>query len=188
MLTRFVIISLSFLVVPAGTAFAEKATTVQVAQVVLDRMPTTPRRPVVPRTRAADPSVARMLRQLGYRYQIKASGTYELRFKTTGKRHQVVRIESKVQVYGSYRARHICSFGIKTQGPPSAAIAYQLLKQNGDSKVGHWGIFKTGNFWLADFCAKMETGQGPQILKTYMLAVLNTADQMERKLTRGDRY
>ena len=136
MLKRIVVASVALLMIPTTGAFAEAPVKkTQVAQVILDKMPTRrvpTRGPTrVTPTRAADPRVAYQLRRLGYTYKILANGWYRLLFKTTGGRTQVVRISSKLFTYKQYQTRHICSFGYKSYGgPPSASVAFRLLKQN----------------------------------------------------------
>jgi len=188
MYKRLLLLAIALPTFFTGSAIAESGKEIRVAQVVPDVM--NRRRPVVRPTSAADPLVAKYLRQIGLRYKITSSGWYKVTLKTKNGRTQVVRISSKRYKYEKTYARHVCSVGLKTYGMPNARIAYRLLKENGSVKMGNWGILKlkNSNYWMADFCAKMLPGQGAAVLRDYIKMVMFRADQTERELTGRDAY
>lgn len=132
----------------------------------------------------ADPAVASLLEQLGYKYEIDGDGDYKLIMAIEGsERTQMVFVRSPVETYGRHRVREIWSPAYKADGGAfPGAVANRLLEASNDLKLGAW--VKNGGYAL--MVVKIDADAGAEALEQAITAAVTSADEMETELA-GDR-
>ncbi|WP_372013664.1 hypothetical protein [Pseudoxanthomonas sp. 10H] len=131
----------------------------------------------------ADPAVAVLLDQLGYRYEIDEDGDYKMTMSVDDdRRTQLVFVRSPVESYGRYRVREIWSPAYRS---PTAAfpgpVANRLLEASHDLKLGAW--VKQGGHAL--MVVKIDADADAEALEDAITAAVTSADEMEKELA-GD--
>lgn len=133
-----------------------------------------------------DPSVAKLLDQLGYKYEVDSEGDYRLTFgmdEDEDGRSQIVFVRSPVETYGSHKVREVWSPGYLSDTDEFPAnVANRLLAATQDSKLGAWA--KQGRY--AVFVVKLPADAGADELDDAVEAALRSADEMEAELTPGE--
>ena len=131
---------------------------------------------------AADPVVARMLDQLGYKYEVDGDGDYKLVMSVDDdRRSQLVFVRSPVETYGSYRVREVWSPAYQSSGAFPGPVANRLLEASNDLKLGAW--VKHGGHAL--MVVKIDADAGAAALEQAITAAVTSADEMEKELA-GD--
>lgn len=137
-------------------------------------------------TAERDPVVAKLLDQLGYKYEVDSEGDYRLTFdmdEDEDGRSQMVFVRSPVETYGSHKVREVWSPGYLSDGEEFPAnVANRLLAATQDSKLGAWA--KQGRY--AVFVVKLPADAGADELDDAVEAALRSADEMEAELTPGE--
>ena len=135
--------------------------------------------------KAADASIAPLLKALDYKYEVDEDGDYKLVFDVDdeGKRTQLVFVRSKVEEYGGERIREIWSAGYQMEkdGAFPADVANRLLVASMDSKMGGWG--KQGP--AAIYIVRIPANADKHTLDRALTAAIDSADEMEAELTPG---
>jgi hypothetical protein len=131
----------------------------------------------------ADPEVAAMLDELGYRYEIDRDGDYRLTMAVADdRRSQVVFVRSPVETYGSLRIREIWSPAYASAGDAfPGTVANRLLEASNELKLGAW--VKHGRH--AVMVVKIDAGADAGALEQAITAAATSADEMEMELA-GD--
>ncbi|UNK57317.1 YbjN domain-containing protein [Pseudoxanthomonas daejeonensis] len=133
----------------------------------------------------ADPSVAAMLDELGYKYEVDGDGDYKMIMALEGKdnaeRSQLVFVRSPVETYGTHRIREIWSPAYKSSGAFPGPVANRLLEASNDLKLGAW-VKHNGHALLV---VKLDAAAGAEALDQAINAAVTSADEMERELA-GD--
>ena len=141
--------------------------------------------------KAGDPRVKVLLDQIGYKYELTASGDFKLiPIKTEDGRSQLVYVNSNTQQYSSLEIREVLSPAYLSTGPLSAAVANRLLRENGEVKFGAWRveIHNNGQKYLALFAVQIAANSDAETLRLAIKSVLLVADRMEKELTGTDDY
>jgi hypothetical protein len=131
----------------------------------------------------ADPSIAPLLDQLGYKYEIDGDGDYKLVMAMDGsERSQLVFVRSPVESYGSYRVREVWSPAYKAAGAAfPGPVANRLLEASNDLKLGSW-VKNDGHALLV---IKLDAQASAAALQEAITAAVTSADEMEQELA-GD--
>ena len=134
----------------------------------------------------ADPSIAVLLDEIGYKYEVDGDGDYKLIMAIDGddgtERSQLVFVRSPVETYGSHRIREIWSPAYKaTRGAFPGPVANRLLEASNDLKLGAW-VKHNGH---AVIVVKLDAEAGALALEQAISAAVTSADEMERELA-GD--
>lgn len=142
--------------------------------------------PAAAATVERDPGVAKLLDQLGYKYEVDSEGDYRLTFgmdEDEDGRSQMVFVRSPVETYGSHKVREVWSPGYLSDADAFPAdVANRLLTATQDSKLGAWA--KQGRY--AVFVVKLPADAGADELDDAVEAALRSADEMEAELTPGE--
>ena len=141
--------------------------------------------------KAGDARVKALLDQIGYKYELTATGDFKLiPIKTEDGRSQLVYVNSNTQQYSSLEIREVMSPAYLSTGPLSAAVANRLLRENGEVKFGAWRveIHNNGQKYLALFAVQIAANSDAETLRLAIKSVLLVADRMEKELTGTDDY
>jgi hypothetical protein len=102
-----------------------------------------------PTTARGDNRVDQSLRQANLRYQQVPAGYYKVPFTIPGGGVQDVFVDNLTERYLHMEIRRVWSLGLALDGPPSADLAVQLLRNNGTRKMGAWEIHTVqGQTWV----------------------------------------
>jgi len=135
--------------------------------------------------RSADPSIARQLDGLEYKYQVDDDGDYKLTFNMDNGRSQLAFVISAVESFGEMKVREIWAPAYRApEGEFPAKVANRLLEDSQSSKLGAW--VKQGD--MAVFVVKLAADASQGQLDDALDFVLRTADQMELELTGKDEF
>jgi hypothetical protein len=131
----------------------------------------------------ADPAVAVLLDQLGYRYEIDVDGDYKMTMAVGDERRsQLVFVRSPVETYGSLRVREIWSPAYASPGGIfPGPVANRLLEASNDLKLGAW-VKQDGHALMV---VKIDAGADAEALGQAITAAATSADEMEMELA-GD--
>lgn len=137
----------------------------------------------------ADPRVAAALAANEVKYETADDGDYRVAFELEGGRSHRCVIRSNTYEYRGYEIREITAMALISQGPFDSRTANLLLRQNEQLKVGAWGVWRNeDDVHAAVFTAKVAADLPPNDLLGVIMAVLNTADEMEARLSGRDDY
>jgi hypothetical protein len=136
-----------------------------------------------------DPRVARALDSLEIRYGIDSDGDFKFLFHLEDGRTQQGFIRSQTYDFMGIEMREIFSVGLSSSGSFDARTANLLLAENENVKLGAWSVASNReDKHLAIFTAKIAADLDGRALVGAILAVLNTADKMEKRLSGRDDY
>ena len=103
----------------------------------------------------ADPSIAPLLEELGYEYELDEDGDYKMVMALDGGRTQMVFIRSGVETYGRHRVREIWSPAHRADaGAFPGPVANRLLEASHALKLGAW----VNNAGFAVLVVKVDAG------------------------------
>lgn len=139
-------------------------------------------------TPTPDSRIKDALEKLGLKYEVTKSGNFKVIFRVSDNRTQVVTIVSKTEKVEGLEIREIISPAYATKGEISGTISNQLLKDSYRKKLGAWTILQSDNDSLALFTAKVDANQTAADLKTSLLLTVYAADEMEKSLTKDDKF
>ncbi|HSI85047.1 MAG: hypothetical protein ACAI35_28465 [Candidatus Methylacidiphilales bacterium] len=140
-------------------------------------------------TKAGDPRVERLLKELELSYETDKDGDFKLTFMMEDNRSQVVFICSETAELGNFEIREVFSVAlIVEEGSLSADMANALLIYNSRVKLGSWRLIRQGKGCIAAFSAQIAANTDARSLMTTLRAVMATADEVEQKLTGEDRF
>lgn len=138
---------------------------------------------------SADPRVQQTLDELELRYQINEAGDYQIGFDLEEGRSQTGFIRSHTYEFLGMEIREIASAALLSQGPFDARTANILLQQNDQLKIGAWGVATDAEeTHAAVFTVKISAELPAQEFLGVLMTVLNTADQMEARLSGRDDF
>lgn len=135
-----------------------------------------------------DPRVARALEAEKLDYTIEESGEYSvvIEWSNDAGRSQLVRIPSDTFRWqgGEYRDVYSVAFRTAVGKPVEAKLADRLLIENNDSLLGFWA--KQGDTVMN--IARIRANATPSELRAAIVFVAETADELEKEVTRKDDY
>lgn len=134
-----------------------------------------------------DPRVKKVLDILELQYLIDNDGDFEVIMAIDDERSQIAFIDSETETLGSFEIREIWSVAYISEGFLDIDTANTLLLHNAEMKIGSWRLLSAGdNTFYATFCVQVAADCSPEAFLQALLVVLQTADEMEEKLTGDD--
>jgi len=135
-----------------------------------------------------DPRVSRALDAEKLRFEIEDSGEYSvvIEWSNDGGRTQLVRIPSDTFRWQGSEYRDVYSVAFVTDPgkPVDGALANRLLIENNDSLLGFWA--KQDDVVMN--IARIPADAPPSMLRAAVFFVGETADDLEKEVTRKDDY
>lgn len=139
--------------------------------------------------KGGDPRVARALDALEIQYEIDSDGDFHFGFELQDGRNQQGFIRSQTYEFMGLELREIFSVGLSSRGSFDARTANLLLHQNAQMKLGAWSVTSDReDNHLAIFTAKIAADLDGEELLGAIAVVLNTADDMENRLSGRDDF
>lgn len=136
-----------------------------------------------------DPRVARALDALDIKYRIDSDGDFQFGFELEDGRTQQGFIRSQTYEFMGLELREIFSVGLSSRGSFDARTANILLHENEKVKLGAWSVTSDReDNHLAIFTAKIAADLDGDELIGAILVVVNTADDMENRLSGRDDF
>ena len=144
----------------------------------------------VGRKKAGDKRVAAALDKAGLKYEMTESGDFKLLYELDDDRTQVVIIGSKTEKLGDLEIREVWSIAQQSDGEFDGETANALLVDNGNRKVGAWqvAVEEETDQHTAIFSAQVDAAAEADALAQVIVAVVQTADEMENELTEEDEF
>ena len=138
-------------------------------------------------SKQGDRRVQALLNDLELKYEIDNDGDFKVAFELEGGRSQVAFIRSETESLGKFEIREIFSVGYTSEGPLNADIANALLIYNAHVKLGSWQVARQhDDTCIAIFSAQIAANTDAKSIFTTLVAVIQTADEVEAKLTNGE--
>jgi hypothetical protein len=135
-----------------------------------------------------DPRISRALEAEKLRFEIEESGEYSvvIEWSNDDGRTQLVRIPSDTFRWQGVEYRDVYSIAFKTAPgkPVDGALANRMLVENNDSLLGFWA--KQGDVVMN--IARIPADAPPSMLRAAVFFVGETADNLEKEVTRKDDY
>jgi hypothetical protein len=135
-----------------------------------------------------DARISKALDSENLRYTVEESGEYSvvIEWSNDAGRTQLVRIPSDTFRWqgGEYRDVYSVAFVTDEDKPVEGALANRLLVENNDSLLGFWA--KQGDVVMN--IARIPAGATPSTLRAAVFFVAETADDLEKEVTRKDDY
>lgn len=129
------------------------------------------------------------LDQAGIKYEIADQSQFRIVFQLEGGRSQSVVVNSATEALGASEIREVWSVAaVSGKGGFSPEVLHALLAENQAKKLGAWSILARPEGEVAIFSAKIPADLSHEKLVDAVQAVLETADAMEKRLTRADDY
>lgn len=136
-----------------------------------------------------DPRIANALDSLEIKYQLDAIGNFGVGFELSDGRTQLGFIRSQTYEFMDLELREIFSIGLRSSGSFDARTANILLQENEHTKIGAWSVINDNDDnHLAVFTAKISADLDGKELAGAIIAVLNTTDEMEKRLSGRDDF
>jgi hypothetical protein len=132
-----------------------------------------------------DARVKEAIEKIGWNYEIDSDGDFKLVLEFEDERSQLVYVNSNTETYREFEIREVWSIGYIAENSLPQEVALTLLEDNYDKKIGAWNIQHVENQYVAVFAAKISALMTPDQLKSIILIVVESADELEKKLTDG---
>jgi hypothetical protein len=140
-------------------------------------------------TKEGDPRVKVLLDELELKYEVDSDGDFKVGFELDDGRSQVAFIRSETSELGKFEIREVFSVAFISDGPLDAGTANALLIYNAHVKLGSWRILRQqDDSCVAAFAAQIAANTDAKSLYTTLGAVINIADEVEKKLTGEDKF
>lgn len=137
----------------------------------------------------ADPRVKAWLDQAAIKYELGDQSRFQMVFQVAGNRTQAVFVNSATEEYGVLEIREIWSVATvagREGFRPETLKA--MLTETQTKKLGAWSVLTRPEGEAAVFSVKLPAEASADQLKSAVQAVLETADEFERKLTSRDDF
>lgn len=134
----------------------------------------------------ADPRVAVLLERAGLAYDIDDAGDYRVVTQFDDGRSQLVFIQSETLRLSDMELREIWSIGYLADDFLPASVARDLLRENGQLKLGAWQLDRFAGRETAIFRASIPADTDRETLLLAIKVVSATADAKEQALTGRD--
>jgi len=136
----------------------------------------------------ADPRVKAALVSLKYKYSVTDRNNYQVEFTLKDKRTQAVFINSATEKFGKLEIREVTSTAYKVKGALSAEQANRLLQDNNKRKWGGWRAVEEDGTTYVLYAVQLPAGADAATLDDAIDAVMYTADDMEKEVTKADEF
>ena len=141
-----------------------------------------------PAKKDGDPRIQTALDKLKYKYTVNGNKAYELTFDLKEKRSQLVFINSTTQTFSKMEMREITSTAYKVKGKIPADQALRLLADNDKRVWGSWRTVEEGDFTYVVYAVQLPADASAETLDKAIDAVMYTADDMEKEITKADDF
>lgn len=135
-----------------------------------------------------DPRVKTVLDSLKYKYTVTASKVYELTFDLKEKRSQMIHINTTTQKFSKLEIREVTSIAYKVKGKLAPDQALRLLADNDNRKWGGWRLVENEGFTYVLYAVQLPADSNAETLDNAIDAVMYTADDMEKEITKADEF
>jgi len=136
-----------------------------------------------------DPRVQALLEELELKYDITEDGDFRVGFNLEDGRAQLAFVRSDTSRFGNFDIREIFAVAHITEGPLDGQLANALLIYNAHVKLGSWRVERRADdSCVAAFAVQIAANTDAQSLYTALALVVNTADDIERKLDEEDKF
>lgn len=133
-----------------------------------------------------DERVEAALQDADYAWEIDSDGDFRAVLEFTDGRSQVLFVNSKTNRLGHMEVRDVWAVAATSKVGFSTEVMKRLLEASSSVKLGGWEITSMGDQELAVFRAKVAANSSSSALKTIVMAVATTADEMEKELLGTD--
>jgi hypothetical protein len=139
-----------------------------------------------------DSRIRKLLTELGLKYGVTESNRFKLTLglgASNGDRSQLVYVDSNTENYQDMGLREVWSIAYICTGQLPNATLRLLLKENETRKFGSWSIQTDdeGDDYVL-FKAHIGGNATKKAFKSAVNMVSESADEMEKKLTGGDKW
>ena len=140
--------------------------------------------------RKGDDRVRKLLDKEGLKYTCDDDGDFKLHYEIDKNRSQYVFISSETSKYGNMEIREVWSVGYITKEEFFMApnVMRELLLDSSKRKLGAWELLRSGGKEVGIFSAKISADVDLTTLLYTIRGVVNTADEVEDKLTSRDNF
>jgi hypothetical protein len=136
-----------------------------------------------------DSRVQALLNELEMEYDIDSDGDFRVGFRLEDGRTQLAFIRSETIQFGKFDIREIFSVAHISEGPLDADLANALLIYNAHIKLGSWRVQRQDDDkCIVAFAVQIAANTDAKSLYTAISLVINTADDVERKLNEEDKF
>ena len=136
-----------------------------------------------------DSRVQALLNELEMEYDIDSDGDFRVGFRLEDGRTQLAFIRSETTQFGEFDIREIFSVAHISDGPLDADLANALLIYNAHIKLGSWRVQRQDDDKrVVAFAVQIAANTDAKSLYTAISLVINTADDVERKLNEEDKF
>jgi hypothetical protein len=145
----------------------------------------TPLPPSTPPAPSHDDRVKSILDAEGVNYKITSQGNFKMTWKRNNGRTHVIVVKSKTWSLKPLEIREIWAAAYKTHGELSRDVAFRLLQDSNQRKLGAWEAHGDHDESTAVFVAKISADASAQRLMSAITLVLQVADDIEKELMDG---
>jgi hypothetical protein len=136
-----------------------------------------------------DSRVQALLDELELKYEVDGDGDFKVGFQLEGGRSQLAFIRSETTQFGKFDIREIFSVAHISEGPLDGGLANALLIYNAHVKLGSWRIERReDDTCIVAFAVQIAANTDAKSLYTALRLVINTADDVERKLDEEEKF
>jgi hypothetical protein len=136
-----------------------------------------------------DSRVQALLDELELQYDIDSDGDFRVGFQLEDGRTQLAFIRSETTQFGKFDIREIFSVAHISDGPLDGELANALLIYNARVKLGSWRVDRQGDdTCIVAFAVQIAANTDAKSLYTALRLVIETADDVERKLDEEDKF
>jgi hypothetical protein len=136
-----------------------------------------------------DSRVQALLEELELKYDIDSDGDFRVGFELDDGRTQLAFIRSETTQFGKFDIREIFSVAHISEGPLDGQLANALLIYNAHVKLGSWRMERQDDDrCIVAFAVQIAANTDATSLYTALRLVIDTADDIERKLDEEDQF
>jgi hypothetical protein len=136
-----------------------------------------------------DSRVQTLLEELELKYDIDSDGDFRVGFQLENGRSQLGFIRSETTQFGKFDIREIFAVAHISDGPLDAQLANALLIYNAHVKLGSWRVQRReDDSCVVAFAIQIAANTDAKSLYTALKLVIETADEVERKLDEEDKF
>jgi len=136
-----------------------------------------------------DSRVQALLDELELKYDIDSDGDFRVGFELEDGRSQLAFIRSETTQFGKFDIREVFSVAHILNGPLDGQLANALLIYNAHVKLGSWRVDRRGDdTCIVAFAVQIAANTDAKSLYTALRLVIETADDVERKLDEEDKF
>jgi len=136
-----------------------------------------------------DSRVQALLRDLELKYDIDTDGDFRVGFDLEDGRSQLAFIRSETTQFGKFDIREVFAVAHISEGPLERDLANALLIYNAHVKLGSWRVERqSDDKCVVAFAVQIAANTDAESLYTALRLVIDTADNVERKLDEEDKF